>query len=487
MPTLYLSTNLTDFEKKPHKRAVSDLLPARVSQPSRAMPGRLSFSRFRPRRSHYEKTGPAALPQDGEGSVVHPLSSTSLKITEADLDNSTRTKPQLPDRAKLTQLRHALKTIADVLDEVDDTVLDILDGSDEGLEESESSGSSTPSVNTLLLSIDLHLADLQHSSSALCKLVSKYQPKNRNEGEQPGLTTDCEVGGLKRLESSPDRDACPQVQYLSHQASTASLPDPITPDQYAHCYLPTPEFSLFSFSFSPDPLISDDSFSACSHDFLGDLTSPPPPLQVRRQRPSSPPTPPMSIAPLRLPAWKLTTRSTPSLRLQMKHDHRRAVSSPFDYELGYLDGQISETSGLNLRHSAVLGQPSPMMQRAPILRSVKSIESNRSSPESHSSPRAPGEVHLSGSPVPVRLSSDLRYGLEPIGEVEPGHSDATTHSFQPGQYSSRHFSTEEKTRRLRSMRRGSAPPIGLHADSDEPLRMEELIEFLRQGNSIRQL
>ncbi|ROW00267.1 hypothetical protein VSDG_03626 [Cytospora chrysosperma] len=448
------------------------------------MPSLLSFSRLRPQRSHYQKTDAAVLPKEEVGSAIHPKSTASLKVTEADVDNSKRIKQQLPDRAMLAQLREALKTISDVLSEVDHTVLDILDGSDEGLEILEGSGSSTSPVNALVLSIDLHLADLQRSSSALCKLVSKCHAEKRIEGEQPIFTTDREVDDLKRVESPVGTDACLQFEPSSHQASTESLPDPVTPDQDPHYYLPTPEFS--NFSFSPYQFTADDT--ACSHDVLGDLAYSPPPLQVRRQRPSSPSaTPLMSIAPLKLPLRSLSSESVPNLRLQIRYNHRRAVSSPFDYELGYLDGQISETSGLDRRHSSNLGQLSPMIQRSPILRNLKPIDSYRSALESHPGPRTPGGVNLSGSPQGSRLSSESRYGLEPIGEVDFDHSDAATHSFEPVQYSSTQFSTEEKTRRLRARRRGSELSCGLHADSHEPLSMEELMEFLRQGNSIRQL
>lgn len=55
----------------------------------------------------------------------------------------------------------------------------------------------------------------------------------------------------------------------------------------------------------------------------------------------------------------------------------------------------------------------------------------------------------------------------------------------------RQFSTEQKTRRLRSMRKSLPLPIRLGRESDrdevEPLCMEELMEFLREGNSIREL
>lgn len=62
----------------------------------------------------------------------------------------------------------------------------------------------------------------------------------------------------------------------------------------------------------------------------------------------------------------------------------------------------------------------------------------------------------------------------------------------------RQFSTEAKTRRLRSLKRVSAPALMKTSPIDdeeepeeeeehEPLRMEELMDFLRGGNSMRDL
>ncbi|ROW02421.1 hypothetical protein VMCG_06037 [Cytospora schulzeri] len=414
---------------------------------------------------------------------------TFLHQPKAEKESSAT--PQPPDRAKLTQLRHTLKTISDMLDEVDGRFIYLLDHHDKDLDEAESSGSPMSSVNPLVLSIDLHLTDMQRSSSALCKLVSKYRPGNRQEGGQPEPAMGGDVGGLQKLESLSSRDASPQVGVSSHQASATSLSDPVTPNQHTHYHLPTPELSLFP--LSPDSLIADNDSSAYARDFSGDLLSSPPPLKVCRQRSSSPPiTPIMSVPPLNLTTGSFPARSTTSLRLQMNHNHRRAVSSPFDYELGYLDGQIGDTSVLGRRHYLNLDQLPHRLRRAPMLRSVKSIESNwaftnQSSPEFRSHTLAPGELYPSGSPVRGRLSSDSRCGLEPIGEVEADQMDTRAHSLELRRYNSRHFSTEEKTRRLRSRRRGSAPSGGLHVDSDEPLRIEELMEFLREGNSIRQL
>lgn len=66
----------------------------------------------------------------------------------------------------------------------------------------------------------------------------------------------------------------------------------------------------------------------------------------------------------------------------------------------------------------------------------------------------------------------------------------------------RQFSTEAKTRRLRSLKRVSAPALMKTSTVDdeeepeeeeeeeeehEPLRMEELMDFLREGNSMRDL
>lgn len=368
----------------------------------------------------------------------------SLAVTKADLDNVARTKAQLPDQAKLLQLRQALKAISDRLDEVDDTVLEILEGSDEVFDGQGSSGSSTSSTNPVEVSIDLHLADLQRISSALCKLVSKYRP------ERPRSAKGDTCFSARSTLAIPDIP----TSALDDQASEMSLPDPVTPDQHACGCLPAPELSLFSCS-QASLTTDDDKPSAYSQDHSRDLTSSPPQLQIRLQRHTSSPatmnTPPSPLAPLNLRSRSFYTRSATSLRHQAEGQNKRAFSSPFDYELGYLDGQMGESSSSS---SSGLGG------------------------------------RLPPDPDQGRLSSDSRCGLEPIGEVEAGHIDDGLLFLQRGRYRNpRHFITGEKTGRLQSRRRGSAPSAGgtVARFAAEPLPMEDLMAFLREGNSIREL
>ncbi|KUI59511.1 hypothetical protein VP1G_11091 [Cytospora mali] len=340
-----------------------------------------------------------------------------------------------------------MKLIYDTLDEVDNAILDILDSPNEEHGVEVGSGSSTSSGNPLILSIDLHLADLQSSSRALYKLISKCRPEG-----------------------------------------------PVTPKQESQRRLPTPESGLSSHGIHQ--VVRDDR-SVYSRDSLRDHNSSPDLLEVNHQRYTSSPTasPTYAIAPLKIPVRGVSpaVRSSTNLHLQVESEDIRSLPSPFDYELEYLNRQISETSSIGRLHFTNPGQLSPTTQQVPILRSVKSVEfdwAHKSRPSldpDSDTWGASSEVNQSGFPITRgHLLSASQGGLGSIGGADVAPLDGRPRSLQIGRYSSRHFSTEENTRRLRTMRQGFASAGSPDADS-EPLRLEELMEFLREGNSIRDL
>ncbi|KUI72478.1 hypothetical protein VM1G_07449 [Cytospora mali] len=477
------------------------------------MPSRLSLSRLRPRLLNSHKGNIAVLPQDKEHNTAQSSSTASTHLEQiqsshkppTDVDKATATNPQLSDRAKLARLRHALKMIYDTLDEVDNAILDILDSPHGGHGVEVSSGSSTSSANPLLLSVDLHLADLQSSSRALYKLISKFRPQSTGENGKhsatyPGRTLNLS-DDVQILERPAEGDACSQVGSppdihiegtppFSYHASEVNLLGPVTPKQQPQCCLPTPESSLSS--YCTDQVVGDDT-SVYSRDFLRDQINSPDPLEVNRYT-SSPTANPDVVAPLKIPARGVSSAmqsSTNIMHLQVEREDMRMKSSPFDFEIEYLNRQISETSGIGRRHSTNLDQLSPTTQQVPILRSVKSVElnrahSSRSFLDADSGTSASGEVNQSGFPKRGNLLLASQGGLESIEEADVAPLDGSPHRLQIRRYNSRHFSTEENTRRLRTMRRGFEPAGGPNADS-EPLRVEELMEFLREGNSIRDL
>lgn len=412
------------------------------------MSARLSLSRLRRRRSNSKHTG--AVPGQGAYFTL-PSPATSDTFVQ-------------PDRLQLIRVRNALRMISGMLDEVDSTVLDILGDPEEGLDEQENSGNSMSSVSPLAMSIDLHLANLQRSSGALGKLVTKYThvKERKSDNLDDGSSVAVEIA---------------RCSSLTHQPPEASFAGPVTPDQPARYPLPDQDSRLSS--SGPGSLFEDDTCFAYSQDF-------PPSLRLSTQQYSSPPeTSPLYVAPLNLPAKGFSAISSKSISIEVEDYDMRSESFPFEYEIEYLDEEIGETLDLERRHSNLNIYP-PSIQRARSLRSVRSIDSNlafveRSSPDSGSAPWASSKVYHSGSLMREGLSS-ASHGLESIEETE-----SDLFSSRPSRsYHSRHFSTEEKTRRLRSRRRGSAP-CGLDANSDEPLRMEELMEYLREGHSIREL
>ena len=463
------------------------------------MPALLSFSRLRSRRASpgtedtkasfkidggstpqtfYSATVATGLEKAQANDEAPALSHLSSKRPKAA--GPTKIRSEFPDREKLTRLRQTLGKVCSMLDEVDDTILDILQESDGELDQPGSSGSAGSSVNPLAVSIDLHLADLQHNSRALCKLISQYRPAKRQESEASGSTAGC---GLDKSLASTDAENESCTRAVS---SPTDLSEQSAIHQFPRWCLPIPDFGDF---FGPASLGADDSFSVCNHEFSQDFEGSSSTLQGDDdQQISSSMGPLCCVAPLTLPGRGFSVGPASPPPLQIGH-RRPAPSSPFEYELGYLERQISEFSDTMRRQSYDLHQLFNIVQRPLNIHGTESSRASWSFDELAldiaSSLGAHAVVSAGTTSASERLSSVSPSGLDPIGEFEADFSE-----FRPNRpqlaWRSRHFSTVEKTRRLRIKRRHSTP-TGLSVELDEPLRMEELLAYLREGNSIREL
>lgn len=211
--------------------------------------------------------------------------------------------------------------------------------------------------------------------------------------------------------------------------------------------LPTPDFdnsSMMSLlahtesssTYSADEMSTNLAIHEATHNSNSDLT-----------------TTPLRVLPLHLPKRNISVRSANG---SLYHTPQK---SPFDQEIRALDSQINSSSQLELNRPV----------------SINSAEGVRQA-------RIPDGLRscLIDTPCPAPIRRHLSLdGHQSLG-VRRCHK--------------RQFSTEEKTQRLRALRSasttpspagdGSFPAIKL---SSEPLRMDELMEFLRDGNSIRQL
>lgn len=305
-------------------------------------------------------------------------------------------------------------------------------------------------------SIATHLADLHASAKALHAILG---------------------GGKKILP--------PRV----NEASEASREPPVEHPRR----LPTPELGdLFDGSSVLDCAVSFYSDKDPEAPFSREVTS--------QKLPQSPPasSPPFQevaqsgevVAPLRLPRRSFSVGKSTKEALD-----RRPIFSPFEKEMRDIDRQIKESS-----HLQALGRS----------QSTTCSRSNINRPPSASLLHRRRINHLGvGTPCRrrvVSLQAPVRgYDSPTVDSFCSSESEADSSPPRDGSVSldlERQFSTEAKTRRLRSIKRMSAPAVAQQAaqhitlaeenidpadEEEEPLRMEELMDFLREGNSMRDL
>lgn len=172
----------------------------------------------------------------------------------------------------------------------------------------------------------------------------------------------------------------------------------------------------------------------------------------------------LHVAPLRLRTRQPPTQSAHSLDSSQIFD----TSSPFQNELLALDTQINASSQLSRRYTTDASE--------------QPLHSQRNS-----------RLHTTPWPRPLSLPSSTPM----TSVIVEGSSNLDSVEFQPrsGSYQRRQFSTEEKARRLRTIRVSLTTPTeltmasypGPRDSTEESLCMEELLGFLRQGNSLRDL
>lgn len=209
------------------------------------------------------------------------------------------------------------------------------------------------------------------------------------------------------------------------------------------------------------------------------------PLKVASHLPPPPASSPFQVAqsgeivaPLRLPYRSFSVGNS------KKALDRRPICSPFEKEMRDIDRQIKESS-------QALG------------RGQSTTCSNRPPSASLMHRRKVNDLSV-GTPCRrvVSLQTPIRgYDSPTVGSFWPGiAADLQPRGGSVSLDLERQFSTEAKTRRLRSLKRVSAPAVAQQAaehtslvenirpnDEEEPLRMEELMDFLREGNSMRDL
>lgn len=158
----------------------------------------------------------------------------------------------------------------------------------------------------------------------------------------------------------------------------------------------------------------------------------------------------LHVAPLKLPTRKPAEQSAES------QSSPQGLGSPFQNELHALDIQISASSQPSRRYTTSSYESSPLHSR------------NR---------------HTMPCPIPSSLTL-----CSPTTSSNVDASSTLDSSYL-GSYHPRQFSTEEKRRRLRTLRASSASQSlqVTRGSMEDSLCMEELLGFLREGNSLREL
>lgn len=370
------------------------------------------------------------------------------------------TLPQSP-QIQFEDLRRKVMHTQDILSQLN-TFLE------EELPQSEQDDQKATSIST---SIALHLADLNNSANALQAILKARKCPSRGS------------------------EACPD----------ASMEHPRGPHR-----LPTPELGD---SFDGNSLLHYTVSVRSEDDESATPSLPPsasPPLSHEQPQRTGPPAPQTTqlgaIAPLRLP------RRSYSVDCSEFGTDRTMSSSPFEREMRDIDEQINESSSSphddllvgRTRSSTTTTKPPSVSlmhcRRLDLIQKMsidgtpcrRAFSLQQQTPRGFDSPTI-GSLWSSASPELLR-GDRIPDGISLVVEESEGAFDEQ-----------RQFSTEAKTRRLRSLKRMSSPePIRQRAlkdtmlgenastkedekEEDQPLRMEELMDFLREGNSMRDL
>lgn len=333
-------------------------------------------------------------------------------------------RPQ-PSQGQASELRRQIENTRHVLDQIDIFIA----------EESPQDEEPCQKANSFTTSVALHLADLHSSAKALQAILKK---KRQPRGSEKIRETSAE------LPRGPSR------------IPTLELGDSFDGNSVIHC----------TASVSSD----DDS------DISLLPSSPPPATTITKSQPD-PPTLQVTelgaIAPLRIP------QRSCSLNYPTTVTGRKLTCSPFEKEMRDIDRQLKESSQ-GCGTSRPLNKPpsASLMHR-----------------------RRPNNLSIG---VPCRRAVSLQtprgFDSPTVGAfwsetAESPRGERTSFVDEP------QFSTEAKARRLRSLKRLSAPQAQKRAveqtvsaektafdgGEEEPLQMEELMDFLREGNSMRDL
>ncbi|KAF3763961.1 hypothetical protein M406DRAFT_75186 [Cryphonectria parasitica EP155] len=373
--------------------------------------------------------------------------------TQTQRKGSVTTTP-LSLEAQLRRLRAKLETAKGALDDLDTLAVQY-----------SRPGGITTSVNdaylsdpSISLAVDRHLTDLDHTASALCKIVTTIPaPVPSDEHSCSSFSWSLDSGFDSVADASRHCDQSPIVSAFERAT-------PVDYQGYDDFDLPPAALCArqceTTHSYGPSiewparrPICEKTSSTfppAAYHNR---------PTRKAYTRRDSPIIKPFYVAPLRLPS-----SSPPSVEIP----RRRALSgdcgipaAPFEREIRALTTQINES-------------PLGRMGRAEM--TARHIPQSQMSADSHA------------DELPSTPCQEERLRRRPVSLPDSNYASIPT----------RQFSTEQKTRRLRSMRAtssddgyycGNASDMDVRRgqDGSETLNMDELLTFLRDGNSMRDL
>lgn len=442
--------------------------------------------------------------------AVDLRSAIDKKQEDGDTQNTSSDSktPHSSHHISPAELRNSIGNAQDILSQILNTFLAEQTAGELEARFSSEEEQTDHKATSISTSIALHLADLQTSARALHAILGKKHLAWVSEAKEPASEDE------PSIERQPRR-------------------------------LPTPELGD---SFDGDSVLDCATSSPCCPD-LNDANSEqeatpllPFPLIISRKLPPSPPPPAGSpeLLPVTTPSGSATS-IVPPLRLPRRscsvpigaggsgfpqlskapglksHRGLRPAGaprcSPFEKEMRDIDRHIKESSGSphstnnNGSNSKRRCPPSvSLMHRRKATWNDLSIQCTELPPRAC---RRVASLNLPGagrrdvrhdSPTVGTFWSIPHYDARAVAQVGDSLPPADERSASGSCDLERQFSTEAKTRRLRSLKRVSAPALMKTSSIDdegeaeeeeeeehEPLRMEELMDFLREGNSMRDL
>lgn len=440
---------------------------------------------------------------------------------QAEEPNHSSGEIRLPTEAQLYDMRDNVELSYKILGKLETLVTKGLLAIDDDTNPKE--------TDPVALSVNTHLADLNRCTTALVAILSECPIESYMNYDTPWFRSDESFFGEFASAFSDDEDDdddddegngddvhdddeyCGYISAWDNYEGTFQLSTPYD-DIEGGCSnqtglpvenprglmdLPVLDFgdplgenSLFEYD------ISAFSTGDCSSPSAGTAALPGyfhPTTHQRVQQPSSIPPTGLQIAPLSLSMRGFSENFMNDMDINR-------IPSPFEEEMRYIDEEINESSLLSLSSSSssVRLQHGSFSTNLPLT----SWLTRRRTAESY---RQQGLLDNISLPRPGLFPSNARLGLIPAGDILTWSVPRSESLDEQDLLDGRQFSTEAKMRRLRLLRRRSSP-MQIHGfgnpmlsettageeeeeeeEKEEPLGMDELMSFLREGNSMREL